>query len=253
MIIGIACVILLSCFACGKGEALVVFAAAGLEDAFTELQLMAEKACGRSITYTFAGAGVLCRQLKDGVVADVFISSSVYYMDRLAEDVAIAQDSRIAILENTLAVIGQPGSAHVFGREALRDLLDAVPKFAMGDPKLASVGRYAENVLRRLELTRSTNERILLGDSSIQVARYVETGAVPYGFVYGSDARLSGDHGKSSPVYQFSNAELSEEPIIYMAAVLENAPRKSSARKFVEFLRSEEAGHVFISEGFSIP
>ncbi|MDR2733729.1 MAG: molybdate ABC transporter substrate-binding protein [Spirochaetota bacterium] len=252
IIIGIACVILLSP-ACGKGEALVVFAAASLQDAFTELQPAAEKACERSIAYTFAGSGILYQQLKDGAVADVLVSSSIYYMDLLAEKIAIVQDSRIAILGNTLTVIGQPGTAPAIGKAALRGLLDAASNFAIGNPRFVSLGRYTENVLRELELTRSTNGRVLLGDSGGQVVQFAETGAAQYGFVFGSDAKISGDRGKSSIVYRFSDAEMGGESIIYMAAVLGSAPRKSPARKFVEFLRNEEARYVFINEGFRIP
>jgi len=241
------------CFACGKGDALLVSAAASLQDVFTELQPAAEKACGRGIAYNFAASGVLRQQIESGAAVDVFVSASINEMDLLAAKVAIDTDSRSDVLGNTLTVIGQPDASPAADRAALRGLLDAAPKFAMGDPKLVPAGKYADGVLPGLGLTRSTNERVLLGNSVRQVLSYVETGAVPYGFVYGSDARLSADQGKSKPIYTFSAAELSGAPIVYPAAVLDNAPQKSPARKFVEFLKSEEAKKVFVQAGFSIP
>jgi molybdate transport system substrate-binding protein len=252
MIIGIMCGILLACFACGKSEPLLVFASNSLREVFTELQPAAEKVCGRSIAYTFATAGVLRQQIEGGAIADVFVPSSEHDMDILEEKGALAEGTRSVILKNALTVIGQPGSAHVFGRAALRDLLDAAPKFAMGDPRLVPAGRYADAVIPWLELTRSTNGRILLGNPVRQVVEFVEAGTAQYGFVFGSDAHLSDGRGKSSLVYQFSDAELNGEPIIYPAAVLGNAPQKGPARAFVKFLGSAEAKKVFIKAGFSI-
>jgi len=249
----IVCVLLLSCLACGKNEALLVYATSALQDVFTELQPAAEKACGRRIVYFFAGSGVLRQQLEKTAAADVFVSASIYEMEMLAKNVPLAAGTRSDILGNTLVVVGQPDASPAADKAALRALLDAAPNFAMGDPELVSLGRYTDNVLRKLNLTRSTNGRVILGKSARQVLSYVEAGVAKYGFAFGSGAQLSGNKGNSSLIYTFSDDDLRDEPIRFLAAVLGHAPRKSAARKFVTFLKSDEARSVFTNAGFRIP
>ena len=239
-------------FACSKPDALIVFAAASLQDVFTELQPAAEKACGRNIAWNFGGSGVLRAQIENGAPADVFVSASVHEMDRLKAAFPVDEETLISPLYNALVLVGPSGSPLLHDKEFVVSILDETSRFAMGDPEVVPAGRYAGQAIAKLNLGQSTEGRILLGQNVRQVLTYVETGAVQYGFVFLTDAKISAAQGKSALIYQFAPEDI-DDPVQYQAAVLTSSSQREKAVAFVQFLESEEARQAFLSAGFGIP
>jgi molybdate transport system substrate-binding protein len=249
---GVCVVFLLFSFACAKPDALIVFAAASLQDVFTEFQPAAEKASRRNIAYNFGGSGVLRMQIENGAPADVFVSASVHEMDRLRAAFPVEEETLNTPLYNALALIGPPGSPRLPDKATLPSLLNETRRFAMGDPAVVPAGRYAEQAIGKLNLWRSTAGRILHAQNVRQVLTYVETGAVPYGFVFLSDALGSAAQGRSSLIYQFAPEDI-DDPVQYQAVVLTSSAQKEKAAAFVQFLESEEARQAFLKAGFGVP
>ena len=75
----------------------------------------------------------------------------------------------------------------------------------------------------------------------------VEQGEMQAGFVYATDARIA----DVEVLFRFDPK--THAPIEYLAAVVRASTQPALARRFVEFLRSEEARSVLPRAGFALP
>jgi molybdate transport system substrate-binding protein len=89
--------------------------------------------------------------------------------------------------------------------------------------------------------------KLVLGKDVRQVLTYVETGNADAGFVYATDARISGRVRVVATV-----PESAYEPIVYPAAVVKTSANQEAARAFVEFLGSPEAKAIFTRNGYTL-
>ena len=89
-----------------KPRRLIVFAAASLTNAFTEISKGFEAANpGVTVTINFAGSQALRTQIEEGASADVFASANTKEMDALAADGFVTQGSPQFFLMNELIII----------------------------------------------------------------------------------------------------------------------------------------------------
>lgn len=77
----------------GEPQELLVSAAAGLKDAFTEIGVVFDAATGAKTTFNFSSAGMLGKQIEGGAPADLFASSDPELMERLREKTLIDPSS----------------------------------------------------------------------------------------------------------------------------------------------------------------
>ena len=76
---------------------LLVFAAASLTDAFTDIGHLWQ-AKGHQITFDFAASSTLAQQIEHGAQADIFASADELWMNRLATENRIRPDTRSDLL-----------------------------------------------------------------------------------------------------------------------------------------------------------
>src|SRR6185503_2262767 len=87
-------------------QTLIVFAAASLNDAFTEIGKNFELANpGVTVTFNFAGSQALRTQIEEGAPADIFASANKTEMDTLVTGAHVAEGAPQVFLNNRLVVI----------------------------------------------------------------------------------------------------------------------------------------------------
>jgi molybdate transport system substrate-binding protein len=84
----------------------LVFAAASLADALTEVAEAFEAETDHSVTLSFAGSAALARQITLGAPADLFISADPAWADALEEAGLVEPGRRHDLLGNRLVLIG---------------------------------------------------------------------------------------------------------------------------------------------------
>src|SRR5690242_10243320 len=84
--------------------ALIVAAAVSLTDALTA-QAEAFAKSGDRVQFTFGASNTLARQIVNGAPVDAFISADEAQMDVVQKAGLIAEDSRVDLLANQLAVV----------------------------------------------------------------------------------------------------------------------------------------------------
>lgn len=234
---------------CGTEQKKVTFitvsAAASLTDLLQEMKAKFEKENpGSEIVLNFGASGVLQKQIQQGAPADIFISASGEYMDQLEKQDLLLAGSRQNILENELVLI-TPKEDTLSGFQEL--VGEKVGQLAIATPESAPVGKYAREVLLSLGLWDSVESKVVYAKDARQVLTFVESGNVPAGIVYRTDAA-----GSEKATIVVAAPPGSHAPIVYPVAVVKSSSESQLAQKFVDYILSKDGLAVCEKYGFKI-
>lgn len=226
---------------------LVVFAAASLRETFEELGVAFKRShADLTLTFNFAGTQELRTQLTHGAQADVFASANRKHMAELERSGQVTQP--IVFARNEPVVIVSLESAAVV--HALADL-PQLDRIVIGTPEVP-IGGYTLEILDRASLQLGADFRAQVEKKVVsrelnvrQVLSKVSLGEADAGIVYRTDAY--------SPGAKVHVVDLPPEINVvadYPIAVLLDAPHPKLARKWLEFIRSQEAIKILTRHGF---
>jgi molybdate transport system substrate-binding protein len=225
----------------GRGEEILVFAAASLTESLQEIGHAFEARTGSKVRFSFGSSSDLARQIAAGASADVFFSADTAKMDSLEKAGLVHRGNRREFLSNRLAVV-VPARSQLRIREP-RDLL-SLPRIALADPEAVPAGIYARRWLESRGLWRQIAPRVVPTLDVRAALAAVETDSVAAAIVYKTDALTS---RKVRTIYETAG----EPRILYSVARLEGSG-KAAADLFVGFLQREEARGVFERLGFVV-
>ncbi|MGE0233705.1 MAG: molybdate ABC transporter substrate-binding protein [Flavobacteriaceae bacterium] len=227
---------------------ILVFAAASTRTALEEIGARWRESTGNEAVFSFAGSSALARQIEQGAPANVFISASADWMDRLQKKNLVRPGSRIDLLGNTLVLI-----AHGANARPVRIAPDFDLAAMLGNGHLAMAlvdsvpaGIYGKAALQSLGVWEKIAPRVAQADNVRAALALVSSGEAPFGIVYATDAAVS---DQVTVVGRFPAG--SHPPIVYPAAVL--AGRDDAfAEAFMEFLQGDAAAAAFARQGFEV-
>lgn len=246
--------------AAAEQSEVIVFAAASMTETLNQIKETYEaENPGVTLTFNFDSSGTLKTQIQEGADCDLFISAGQKQMNQLditaSSDVNtdgldfVDPDTRVNLLENkiTLAVPeGNPKGIESF--DQLADLLkNGDVLMAIGNSDVP-VGQYTQKILAYYGLDETTlaNEgMITYGTNVKEVTTQISEASVDCGVIYETDAYSAGLTTVDSATPQMCGQ------VIYPAAVLKTAKNPDGAKKFLDYLQTDEAMKVFESVGFS--
>lgn len=227
-------------------EPILVFAAASLTDALTDIGKEFESEIEIPVRFNFEASSLLARQIAAGAPADLFFSADEAKMNWLIDQQEVEREEVEMVLSNALVVITPTGRDRPVRR--LSDLnRPAVQRIALGEPQTVPAGVYARKLLETEDLWEAVQEKVVpLGNVRATLAA-VESGNADAGIVYATDAAIG------SKVQISVRIPREEGPDIrYPVAVLKHAPQPSKAREFRQFLHSQTARNIFTKYGFVV-
>ena len=226
---------------------LIVFGAASLTEALTEIGAAFEEETGAAVTFNFDSSGTLKTQIEEGAPCDIFISAAPLQMDQLEEAGLIDVTTRLNLLENkvTLATSeGNPEGIRSFD-DLARRLQDHTVFLAIGNSDVP-VGQYTEKIFSYYGIDESDIASSLTYGSNVkEVTTQVSEGSVDCGIIYATDAFSAG-----LEVIDEATPEMCGQ-VIYPAAVIAEAADPESAKAFLAYLQGNEAMGIFRGVGFS--
>ena len=231
-------------------QTLIVFAAASLTDAFTEIGKNFEaKNPDVTLTFNFAGSQSLRTQIEEGAPADVFASANKTEMEMLVSGAHVEEDTPQIFLQNKLVVI-LPAS-NPAGLSRLEDLVNTGIKFVIAAEEVP-VGKYTRQALDLMNGPFGTDfkDKALANvvsneDNVRQVVAKVQLGEADAGIVYTSDVVAAPDL-KTVEIPTDLNI-IAEYPI----AKLSQSSHADLADAFITFVLSDEGQSVLQKWGFS--
>ncbi|MBI5907056.1 MAG: molybdate ABC transporter substrate-binding protein [Burkholderiales bacterium] len=228
-------------------QQLTVSAAASLSHAFNELAPKFEAGKpGVTLRFNFAASGALLQQVAQGAPVDVFASADQATVTRGTGQKLFDADTQRDFARNTVVlVVPAQGGPDI---KSLADLgSPSVRRIAIGKTATVPVGRYTKEVLDAARLWSVLAPKFVFADSVRQVLDYVARGEADAGFVYRTDAAISGD--KVKVVLTASG----HTPVSYPVVVVSESRNKALARDFIAFLSTPVAQQVLARHGFGLP
>lgn len=230
---------------CGKSapsQPIVVFAAASLKQAFTQIseQFKTDNP-GATVTFSFAGSSELATQLTEGANADVFASADTAQMDNVTK-AGLAAGKPVNFASNTLVIVTAPGNPkHVQSFADLNHAGLSVVLCQQPVPCGAATQRIENNT--GVHLNPVSEE-----PSVTDVLNKVTTGQADAGLVYVTDALNA---GSKAATVRFPEAAGARN--VYPIAVLKKAAQPELAQKFVDAVTGEHGQKVLVQAGFANP
>jgi molybdate transport system substrate-binding protein len=218
-------------------QALTVYAAASLRDAFPKID--------GSPTYSFLGSNQLQAQIERGALADVFASASP------AEPAALFRAGLctrpVTFATNVVVLITPKGNPSQV--RSVYSLRTGSRRVSVGTPGVP-IGAYTRQILARLRLTSilRTN-RVSLDPNVTAITSKVALGSADAGFVYTTDARAVADRTEVVALPKWA-----QPPVRYGMCVVRRAGvDTAAANAFIAKVRSTNGRRVLKSYGFGLP
>ena len=223
-----------------------VYAAASLSDVLTELAAGYEIQTGDKLVFNFSASSTLERQIEEGAPADVFFSADEAKMDALDQRGLLVPGTRNSLLSNALVIV-VPGDASSPWVSAFTLTNAAIARIALAEPGSVPAGIYAKQYLTGLGLWNRLAGKHVPTENVRAALAAVESGNADAGIVYKTDARIS---QKVRVAYEVPVAE--GPKISYPVAILRDSRAVDAAKRYLRYLESEPALHVFRKYGFLI-
>lgn len=225
---------------------LTISAAASLKDAMEVIQnTYVEEHPEVKLKFNYGGSGSLQQQISQGAPVDLFFSAAEDKFDLLIDSGDIAQGDGMDLLGNELVLVVpkvEQSSVTSFQDLAKKN----VEKISIGIPESVPAGKYAKESLKKTELWKSVESKVVYAKDVRQVLTYVETGNVAAGIVYKTDALVS------DKVNIVATAEPeTHTPIIYPVGIIKNSKHYDAAKDFYNYLQSDDALKTFEEYGFT--
>ena len=236
---------------------LIVFAAASMTETMNQIKEMYEKKNPDiKITYNFDSSGTLLKQIVAGADCDLFISAAQKQMNQLDitkdekdnpdKNDFVLQGTRVNLLENKVALAVPDGNPK--GINTFQDLTtDKLSLLAIGNSDVP-VGAYTLEILTYLKKPVEELEKegkITYGSNVKEVTTQVKEGTVDAGIIYATDATSA-----KLQVVDLATKDMCRQ-VIYPAAVLKITKNETEAKKFLDYLKTDEAMKIFESVGFT--
>jgi molybdate transport system substrate-binding protein len=230
-----------------RASEVLVFAAASLTEALTEIAANYQKGSGDKILLNLGASSTLARQIEEGASADIFFSADEAKMDALEKKGLIVAETRTNRLSNSLViVVSREGGPTINGPKDLAT--DKVGRIALADPKMVPAGVYAKEYLEKQNVWAAVNGKVIPTENVRGALAAVESGNVEAGIVYKTDAAIS---KKVKVAYEVPAQE--SPKIRYPVAALKDSKNLESAKRFLAYIASDAALRVFERYGFVIP
>ncbi|NNU79433.1 molybdate ABC transporter substrate-binding protein [Halovulum dunhuangense] len=226
-----------------------VFAAASLRTALDGIAAGWKAETGHAVTLSYAGSSALARQIEQGAPADIFISSSVDWMDLLETEALLAPGTRRDLLGNTLVLVAHGPDAAPVGIGPALDLpalLGPEGRLAMALVDAVPAGVYGRQALESLGLWERVAPQVAQSDNVRTALALVASGEAPLGIVYGSDAVAEPGVSVIGTFPEDSHA-----PIVYPVAQTADSD-SAAAAEFLAHLGSPAAAASFARQGFIV-
>jgi molybdate transport system substrate-binding protein len=220
---------------------LAVSAAASTREALEQLAKEFHKKTGGAVNVNFGPSSTLAKQIVEGGPAEIFLSADEGWADYLQH--AGLVEERRDLLGNHLVVVVPADSSLKLTK--LAELgADSITHLALAGPGVPA-GEYAREALKNAGVWDSVRERVVSGNDVRGTLAFVEQGEVDAGVVYQTDAAVSQRVRIALEIPEHLHAL-----IRYPLVLVRHQTVSLNARRFYEFLNSEQAAVVFRQAGF---
>mgnify|MGYP001773834018 CR=1 FL=1 len=215
-----------------------LFVPCGMIVPFQRLKTEFERWTGVKLDIYYDNGVALVRRIREkGERPDIFVSPGELEMKQLVQEGFI--DPKSVTTFGTFELILVVSTRSRARIQSLDDLLKpSVRRIVIADPKLNSVGYYAQQALQNLGLWEKLKSKIVTHWHAQEAVNYVCMGRVDAGIYYATCPFDSAPEKVMSPSYKIvAKLPKNSYPTVKVqAGMLKAAKNKTAARRFLKFL-----------------
>ncbi|MDH4186400.1 MAG: molybdate ABC transporter substrate-binding protein [Nitrospira sp.] len=232
------------------GEELTIAAASDLNFAFKELVAEFEKTTEIRVKLSLGSSGNFYSQIQNGAPFDLYFSADIGYPKKLEEAGLTVPGSLYRYAIGRIVVWTGAGSGLdvTKGLDVLRE--PVIKKIAIANPKHAPYGRAAVAAMEHFKVYEQAKAKLVLGENISQAAQFIESGACDVGIVALSLALAPAMKARGTYWEIPANTY---PPLEQGAAILQHSTHQGAARRFVDFMKSEQGQEIMQRYGFTVP
>jgi molybdate transport system substrate-binding protein len=241
--------------ACKKGEPapdapLRVAAASDLASAFDEMGAAFTKSTGQQVTFSFAATGLLSKQIAEGAPFDVFAAANVSFVDDVVKAGVCMGDTEAKYATGHIAMWTKSDGG--FAPASLADLArPEVVHVAIANPDHAPYGKAAKQALEKAGVWSAIEKKVVYGENVQQTLQFAQSGNAEVAIVAQSLASVSG--GRSTPIDPGLHGPIEQAIVVCKGGAESGGRMQPAARRFAQFVTSEEGRAILKRYGFGPP
>jgi molybdate transport system substrate-binding protein len=219
---------------------ILVYAGAGLKAPMEEIAKEFTREYGIGVQYTYAGSGVLITQMNLTKKGDVFITGSTVEYSSAMDKGLVGPYQLVAYHVPVIAVQkGNPKnitSVQDFSRPGL--------KIALGDINATAIGKAGAKMFKKLNITDAVEKNVVTRTPTInELTVLVNTGQIDATLL--TLDQVNNETMEAIPIPNDVN-----EVLIIPIGVTTFSENQDNARKFADFVASDEGKAIFAKHGF---
>jgi len=222
---------------------------------FNRLKAEFERQTGIKVRITYDNGVMLVRRIREkGERPDILVAPGELEIRQMVQEGFV--DAKSVVTFGTFKLILVVPARNRAGVHSLNDLLKpSVRRIVIADPKLNSVGYYAQQALMRLGLWEKLKGKIVTHWHAQEAVNYVCMGRVDAGIYYATCPFDSAPEKVLSPTYKIV-AKLpkgSYPTVKVQAGMLKASKNKAAAQKFLKFLVEPQIQRLLAKLGIPNP
>ena len=228
-----------------KPITLTISAAANLNLVAPEIGKLWEQETGNKVTFNFGATTKLAQQIEQGAAVDLFAAANKKAIENLDQKGLIISDTKKIYAIGAIGIWQKQDSQIKI--KGIEDLLKPeIKRIAIANPATAPYGIAAKEALQSAGIWEQLQSRLILGENITQTQQYVETGNVDVAIV--ALANTINKSGKWTAI----DSKL-HQPLEQMLAIPKNAPHRSQAKQFANFINGERGRDLIQKYGYILP
>ena len=224
-------------------DMLLVYSGAGMRKPMDKIGVAFEKKYGAAVNYNYAGSNTLLSQIELTKRGDIYMPGATMYINKAREKGFVDYEKPIAYHIPVIAVPeGNPGKIR-----DLKDLTKPGVKIIFGDPKAAACGKIASKILKKNKMYNEVWGNVVATAGTVnELVVYICMGQTDASIIW--KASLLGTEDKTDIIEISKKQNCIKVIPIGRLTFSEN---KETAKKFVDFVASDEGKEIFEKCGFT--
>lgn len=245
VLISVSCQSQTSPLAGSDSHELTVAAATNLTDAFAEIGPRFTSETGIPVVFSFGATADLSKQVENGAPFDVFAAADTAHVEQLEREGLLTPGTRALYARGRLVMWLPPGNSLKVTR--IEDITaTAFERIAIAKPDVAPYGQATVESLGAIGIWSQIEAKVIYAQSVSQAKQYAATGNAEVAFI--PLALVKPGEGNYIEV-----SENLHRPIDQALGIIKASPKQAAARKFVNFLLSDEGQELLSKKGYSKP
>lgn len=204
---------------------------------------------GVRVRTSSGSTGKLYAQIKNGAPFDVFLAADSERPLLLEQSGYVVDGTRITYAIGRLALWSRDEKLR--GRDC-REVLQRgdYDRLALANPRTAPYGRAAREFLVDAGLWETASQHAVFGENIVQALQFAATGNASLGLVASSQI---GHPNLPAPSCVWMVPESLHGSLDQQLVLLQRAANNEAARRFVEFIGTQEARELIGRRGYGVP